>query len=309
MSGSRPTLLILAAGMGSRYGGLKQLDPFGPQGEALMDYSVFDARRAGFSRAVFVIRRDFADAFRAQVLPRLQAALPCELVYQDRDDLPNGRISPAGRVKPWGTVQAVLAARQSITGPFVMVNADDFYGPGAFQAMAEHFKTARPGDCALAGYRLDRTLSAHGSVARAVCRTTPQGALSAMQEFKSIGRDGAGIIRDGEARFSGEEPVSMNCFGFWPAQFSQFQAAFDAFLQDHLQDSKAECLVPEVVGRFALAGVLPVRVLEGAGEWFGVTYQQDKESVRAGIAALHARGLYPADLWTAAVGGFRAVDR
>jgi hypothetical protein len=281
----KPSLLILAAGMGSRYGGLKQLDGFGPKGETLMEYSVTDAMRSGFAQAVFVIRRDFAEAFEQGVLAKLRAkGLPCSTAFQDMEP---------GRAKPWGTGHAVLSAREAVQGPFVMVNADDFYGLESFAAMAKYFEAgSQPGHCAMIGYRLKDTLSEHGQVTRAICRLDAQGRLIGMEEVSGIGKDAQGNLGAGGTALTGEELVSMNCFGFGQDFFGYLEKKFTAFKAAHANDPKAEFMIPEVVNQAVQEGWGEVAVLEGSRHWFGVTYAQDKERVRKEIAQLHEGKVY-----------------
>lgn len=288
----KPALLVLAAGLGSRYGGLKQMEPFGPQGEALLDYAVQDAARAGFGEAVFVVSEANAEAFESLLLPRLREHLPCRLVFQRLQDLPDGRRPPEGRSKPWGTVQAVLAARHTLRRPFVMVNADDYYGPEAFSLMAQALGQGAPATHYLAGYRLDATLSEHGGVARAICECDAQGRLLRLSEHKALRRQPDGRIADAEHSYRGDEPVSMNCFGFQPSIFAQFEHSFSAFLQRHGQELKSELVVPETVDQLARTGQAQVQVLRGTGRWFGVTYPEDRPEVLQRLKELHDKGLY-----------------
>lgn len=281
------TLVILAAGMGSRYGGLKQLEGFGPQGETLMDYSVMDATEAGFERVIFVIRKDFEAAFEAQVLSKFRGKMRVDVAYQDLNDLPAGRRPPEGRVKPWGTAHAVLAARHLIDGPFVMVNADDYYGPEAFALMKRFFESRkRKNDCAMAGYRLADTLSAHGGVTRALCHVDSAGYLTNMQELKGLRREADGKVHGEGVVLTGEEPVSMNCFGFQGDFIGLLRSKFEAFLSRRGAELDSECLIPEVVGELCLEGRLRLKVAEGSGVWFGVTYPQDKAFVQTALAKL-----------------------
>jgi hypothetical protein len=295
------TLLVLAAGMGSRYGGLKQIEPVGPGGELLLDYSVFDAMRAGFDRVVFVIRRDFEREFQERVVRRYADAIPTDCAFQDLHDLPGGRRPPEGRTKPWGTTHAVLAARQLIDGPFLMINADDFYGRPAFLQLAAELRMPRPPGAtpihAMAGYRLRDTLSDHGSVARGVCEVDGNGYLVKLHEMTGIVRAGDGAenrAAGGEAlTLSGEEVVSMNCFGFMPEIMESLDHAFQVFLEEHGHSMTAECYVPKVVDRLVGTGAAMVRVLHTSGEWHGVTYPADKEAVAAALQRMTGEGEYP----------------
>lgn len=302
-----PTLLVLAAGMSSRYGGQsKQTDAMGPHGETLLDYSVFDAKRAGFGRVVFIIRRDGEAVFRERVVARLEPQLPVSLVYQDPADLPGGFAAPAGRVKPWGTGQAVLAARHEIQEPFCVINADDFYGREAFAAMADFLRSHPPAPggplpLAMCGYELRRTLSEHGKVARGLCTTRPDGLLRSVEELTDIYQTASGAENrpPGETArpLTGRETVSMNLWGFFPGVFAGFTAGLVEFLHTRLHDPTAEFYIPLAVDRFLQAGTATCAVLPTAAQWFGVTYQDDKPRVQAALAAIVASGAYPAPLW------------
>jgi dTDP-glucose pyrophosphorylase len=300
----KPTLLILAAGMGSRYGGLKQLDAMGPSGEVVLDYSVFDAIRAGFGKVVFVIRRDFEEQFRTQIGARFGDRIQVEYAFQDLHDLPAGFSVPEGRTKPWGTAHAVLAAEAVVQEPFLMINADDFYGEDAFRKIAGDLVEPRPADgkshYSMVGFYLKNTLSEHGSVARGVCTRGPDGRLASVTEMTKIFKTASGAEnRESEPplALTGEEVVSMNFFGFTPDIFSHLRTAFSDFLQANAGDLKAECYVPKVVDQLIQTGQAEVRVLESNDSWFGVTYPEDKADVVASIRALVAAGRYPQNLW------------
>lgn len=296
------TLLILAAGMGSRYGGLKQLESVGPSDETLLDYSIYDALRAGFTRVVFVIRRDFDEEFRAKIGRLYEDQIEVDYVYQELDALPEGFAVPAGRIKPWGTGHAIWCAREAITGPFAAINADDFYGAAGFQVLADFFRRDQQ-QFAMVGYRLDRTLSEHGSVSRGVCVSDAQGRLLTVEEFTNIGRT-AGAIQspraDGElVTFRGDETVSMNFWGFQPSVFPLLEERLREFLQAHGQKEKSEFYIPFAVGDMIARHAAQAAVLTSDAEWFGVTYREDRDAVVAAIARLVAQGIYPATLWTA----------
>jgi NDP-sugar pyrophosphorylase family protein len=301
----KPTLLILAAGMGSRYGGLKQLDAMGPSGEVVLDYSVFDALRAGFGKVVFVIRREFEEQFRSQIGARFAGKIEVEYAFQELADLPAPFQLPQGRTKPWGTAHAVLAAESVVKEPFLMINPDDFYGRDAFEKMAADLTEARPEDgkahYSMVGFYLKNTLSDFGSVARGVCTTDASGMLSSVTEMTKIFKTATGAEnREDEANpvvLSGEEVVSMNFFGFTPDVFGKLRAAFVAFLEAHGNDLKAECYVPKEVDVLIKKGEADVRVLESTGKWFGVTYPEDKAEVVAAIQGLVEAGEYPRSLW------------
>lgn len=300
----KPTLLILAAGMGSRYGGLKQLDAMGPSGEVVLDYSVFDAIRAGFGKVVFVIRRDFEEQFKAQIGTKFGSRIEVDYAFQDINDLPAGFTVPEGRTKPWGTAHAVLAAASVVHEPFLMINADDFYGRDAFAKIAADLTTPRPTDgkshYSMVGFYLKNTLSDHGSVARGVCTRDSNGMLSSVTEMTKIFKTADGAEnRETETpvKLSGEEVVSMNFFGFTPDIFGHLRTAFTKFLEANGTDLKAECYVPKEVDVLIRADKADVKVLESNDSWFGVTYPEDKADVVASIRALVAAGAYPENLW------------
>ncbi len=292
-----PTLLVLAAGLGSRYGGLKQLDPVGPSGETILDYAVFDAARAGFGRVVFVIRRDFETAFRAQVAAKYAGRIAVDFVFQSPDALPAGCTPPAGREKPWGTGHAVWCARATLQEPFAVVGADDFFGRDAFQQLAGFLRalpgtTTGPAPFAMVGYRLDRTLSEHGSVSRGLCDVAPDGLLRGITERTAI--DPAQL---GHGDLRGDETVSMNCFGFTPALFPALDAQLADFLRLRGHELKSEFYLPTAVSTMIARHTATVRVLPTTGEWFGVTNRDDRPRVVAALASLVQRGDYPARLF------------
>jgi NDP-sugar pyrophosphorylase family protein len=301
----KPTLLILAAGMGSRYGGLKQLDGMGPSGEVVMDYSVFDAIRAGFGKVVFVIRRDFEEQFKTQLGSRFEGHIQVEYAFQDLHDLPEGFTLPEGRTKPWGTAHAMLAAASVVHEPCLMINADDFYGQDAFRIIAEDLIKPRSNDgkahYSMAGFLLKNTLSEHGSVARGICTTDDKGMLSSLTEMTKIFRTENGAenreVPDAPVMLTGNEPVSMNFFGFTPDFFGALKSAFTEFLKEKGTSLTAECYVPSVVNDLIRDGKADVRVIETSGKWFGVTYPEDKEEVVGSIKALVDAGEYPSPLW------------
>jgi hypothetical protein len=296
----QPTLLVMAAGMGSRYGGLKQIDPVGPNGETIIDYSIYDAMRAGFGKLVFVIRKDIEKPFRETVGARFERRIPVEYVFQELGNIPAPFTVPAGRTKPWGTTQAVLAAEGVIDEPFAVINADDFYGAESYRLLAEHLQSGSQ-DYAMAGFILRNTLSDFGSVARGICRVNAHGYLEGVEELTGIERDGSGAKNtapDGTVRsLSGDEPVSMNYWGFTPQVFAQFQDLFRRFLERNATDLKAECYVPMVVNELVAAGDARVRVLRSRDPWFGVTYREDRPRVIESIRRLIDAGSYPGSLW------------
>ncbi|NBU39437.1 MAG: nucleotidyltransferase [Planctomycetia bacterium] len=298
----KPTLLVLAAGMGSRYGGLKQIDPMGPSGETLLDYSVFDSLRAGFGKAVFVIRPDFEDAFRERVLARFAGRIETALAWQTLDALPDGFSVPAGREKPWGTSHAILCARDVVSGPFAMINADDFYGRDAFAVMGRRLASLDAGSnrYCMVGFTLAGTLSEHGTVTRGVCRTDAGGFLTDIREMTDVGRTAAGLAgRDGGGLvpLSGSEPVSMNLWGFTPAIFPQLEEEFRRFLTARGTEPGSECYIPTTVGDLVHSGRATCEVLPTTSTWFGATYAEDKPLVQASLARLVAAGEYPPNLW------------
>ncbi len=299
----KQTLLVLAAGMGSRYGGLKQVDPMGPSGETLLDYSVFDAVQAGFDRVVFIIRRDIEEEFREKVGARYKGNVPVDYTFQQLDFLPDGFSVPSDRKKPWGTAHAVWCAREAIAEPFAAINADDFYGRETFEVIGRFLKNAHPegANFAMAGYRLDHTLSEHGSVARGVCEVDSNGRLITISECTGIERADGEIVQkeaDGSARkFDGDEPVSMNFWGLTPAIFPRVEEQLVAFLSTSSSDPKAECYIPEAIGALIARNQATLDVLPTNADWFGVTYREDKPQVMQALKKLHSEGAYPTPLW------------
>lgn len=296
----QPTLLILAAGMGSRYGGLKQLDPMGPNGETVLDYSVYDAIRAGFGKVVFVIRRDFADAFKSAVGDKFESRIEVAYAFQELTDLPDGFSVPEGREKPWGTAHAVRAARDEIDAPFAVINADDFYGQDAYKQLAQYFAASADEPelrTCMVGYKLENTLSEHGTVNRGLCRVE-NGALQTVEEHCTIAREADGVVRGenlagDKVEISAEAIVSMNFWGFTPALFPSLEALFIEFLEAHGSEMKSECYIPTVIDTLIQSEQTECAVLETNGSWFGVTYPDDKPFVQASIQKLIASGQYP----------------
>jgi NDP-sugar pyrophosphorylase family protein len=295
-----PTLLVLAAGMGSRYGGLKQIDSVGPAGETIMDYSIYDALRAGFGKVVFVIRKDIESEFREAVGARFEKHIAIEYVFQELNDLPSGFTVPLGRTKPWGTAHAVLMAANVINKPFVAINADDFYGANSYRSLAQHFQTGTT-DYAMVGFSLRNTLSEFGAVARGICRVDCEGFLEQIVELTAIESDGARVINTDEAgrktALSGDEVVSMNMWGFNPGIFEQLREQFREFLELNLSDLRSESYLPSAVNELILAGHARVKVLRTQDSWAGVTYCVDRPGVVKSISRLIQRGDYPARLW------------
>lgn len=297
------SLVVLAAGMGSRYGGLKQIDPVGPGGETVLDYAVFDALRAGFTRVVFVIRRDFEARFREQIGARYAGRATVDYVFQSLDALPAGFTPPAGREKPWGTGHAVWCARDALDGNFAVINADDFYGADSFAQLARFLGPAagrpapslndRPAHFAMVGFRLANTLSEHGMVSRGVCTVDGTGALQSIVEQSGIAAEEVGAGR----KYAGDTVVSMNCWGFTPALSVGLDAQFREFLTTRGAEPKAEFYLPAAVSTMIARGEATVRVLPTESAWFGVTYREDKPRVEAAIAELVRAGRYPTRLW------------
>lgn len=297
---TKPTLLVLAAGMGSRYGGLKQIDPVGPSQETIIDYSIFDALRAGFGKLVFVIRKDIEAQFREIIGARFEKRIAVEYVYQELDKLPAGYALPAGRTKPWGTTHAILMATDVIKEPFAAINADDFYGQQAYQVLAQHLTSGAP-EYAMVGFILKNTLSDHGSVARGVSRVDANNYLTHIVELMKIERAGSGVKDTGTdgkiTQLTGEEAVSMNFWGFTPAIFPQLQVEFEKFLKRAGGEQKSECYIPATVGELVTSGQAKCKVLRSSDSWFGVTYREDRPQVVASIRQLIAQGKYPEVLW------------
>ena len=297
---TKPTLLVLAAGMGSRYGGLKQIDPVGPAGETIIDYSIYDAMRAGFGKLVFVIRKDIEQQFREIVGARFEKRIAVEYVFQELDKLPAPHKLPAGRTKPWGTTHAILMAEGVIKENFAAINADDFYGQQAYKVLAQHLTSGTP-DYAMVGFILKNTLSAHGSVARGVSRVDANNYLTHIVEMMKIEPDGSGAKNteaDGKiTKLTGDEAVSMNFWGFTPALFPQLRVEFEKFLKKAGGEQKSECYIPATVGDLVTAGHAKVKVLRTNDSWFGVTYREDRPTVVESIRQLIAKGAYPEKLW------------
>jgi choline kinase len=299
-----PQLVVMAAGIGSRYGGLKQVDPVGPSGEIVIDYSVYDALRGGFEKVIFIIRRDIEEIFREKVGRTIEKQIDTAYVFQELDRLPDGVVCPPDRVKPWGTGHAVLCATEEITGPFAVINADDFYGAGSFAILADHLRAACDGDgqydCSMIGYILGKTLTEHGHVARGVCTTADQRLVEVVERTR-IERfaDGVKYTENGEDWFAidPESTVSMNMWGFTPGFLGQLQAGFDEFCRTSLKTPKSEFFVPSIVNDMIVAGKTSPTVLMTDEQWYGVTYQEDKPALKAAIAAMAASGRYPENLW------------
>lgn len=299
----KPTLFVLAAGMGSRYGGLKQLDGVGPHGETIMDYSIFDALRAGFGKVVFVIRKDFEDDFRKKILSKYEGHIPVEVVFQSLDKLPEGYSVDPERKKPWGTNHAVLMGREAINEPFVVINADDYYGRDAFEVIARELSRPREhkGDYCMVGFRVANTMTENGSVSRGVCSTS-DGYLTDVVERTSIAFDPEHRIaftdENGVVQYlDPDTPVSMNMWGFTPDYFEYSDREFRKFL-DNLKDPlKGEYYIPTAVDTLVRSGEATVKVLDTTSKWVGVTYAEDRQGVVDSLAAMHADGTYPEQMF------------
>jgi len=298
----KPTLLILAAGMGSRFGGLKQVEPVGPNGEAIIDYTIFDAIRAGFGKVVFIIRESFADAFREKFDAKLKGKIEVEYVYQELDNLPEGFSLPEGREKPWGTGHAILVAKDAVKEPFCALNADDFYGKNAYMVMAD-FLTSSTAETeySMVGYQLNKTLSDHGSVSRGLCDVDANDDLVKIVETTKIIKKGDEVLsieEDGsETTLTGMESASMNIWGFKPSLFDTLETKFIEFLKTEIDKPKSEIYIPSVVFDIISNGEGTVKVLKADSPWFGVTYKEDKPLVQNKINQLIKAGEYPHKLW------------
>lgn len=305
------TLVVLAAGMGSRYGGLKQMDPMNADGDFIIDYSVYDAIQAGFDEVIFIIKRAMEQDFRETIGARISGKIKMTLVFQDMDDLPEGYILPEGRVKPWGTTHALRAARDAIKGPYGVINADDFYGRDTFMKLAAHLRKMESGElgsdkehaCAI-GFKVKNTLTDKGTASRGVCEVNEEGMLTSIVERLKIRKCGGDAEYEDEAGnwvfLPGETVVSMNCWGLPASSISCFKDEFVEFMQklpEAPNPLKAEILLPNSVEKMMEAGLLDVRVYPTESEWFGVTYTEDKPWVQGSIRALTEAGVYPEHLW------------
>jgi NDP-sugar pyrophosphorylase family protein len=297
---TKPTLLVLAAGMGSRYGGLKQIDPVGPNGETIIDYSIYDALRAGFGKLAFVIRHDIEAQFKEIVGARFEKHAKVEYVFQELNKLPTGFTVPPGRTKPWGTTHAILMAEGAIHEPFAAINADDFYGANSFRVLVEHLQSGSP-DYAMVGFILRNTLSEFGSVARGACRVGNGNYLESVKELTKIEKDGSGAkYTDANGiihRLGGNEIVSMNMWGFTREVFPQLRESFSEFLQKSGQEEKSECYIPTTVNTLVGAKLAKCKVLRTTDSWFGVTYREDRPRVVESVRELIRSGQYPESLW------------
>lgn len=298
----KPTLLILAAGMGSRFGGLKQVEPVGPNGEAIIDYTIYDAIRAGFGKVVFIIRESFADAFKEKFDAKLAGKIEIEYVFQELDKLPEGFVLPEGREKPWGTAHAILVAKDAIKEPFCALNADDFYGKNAYQVLSAFLSSSsNHSEYSMVGYQLKNTLSDFGSVSRGICDFDENHNLVKIVETTKIfKKDDAAISveEDGsEQPMTGNESASMNMWGFKPSIFETLENKFIDFLKTEIDKPKSEMYIPSVVFEMIEEQKANVKVLEANSPWFGVTYKEDKPVVVEKIKSLIEAGEYPENLW------------
>ena len=289
------TLLVMAAGMGSRYGGLKQLEAVGPGGETIIDYSVYDAIRAGFNKVVFIIRKDFEQEFTSQITDKYAGKIQVEFSFQDLHDLPDGFTCPEGREKPWGTGHAILTAADLIHEPFVAINGDDFYGLESFEVVAKYYQSGR-GAFSMVAFQLDKTLSEFGGVTRGLC-TVKDGLLDTVIETGELRQSDHGISSDRDIELDGSEPVSMNVWGFTPDLFDYLQSMFVDFLEKEGNEMKSEYLIPFVVNDLIRSGQEKVHVLRSNAAWFGVTYKKDRTFVLGEIQKLIQMGVYPEKLF------------
>jgi len=289
------TLLVMAAGMGSRYGGLKQLDEVGPNGETIIDYSVYDAIEAGFNKVVFIIRQDFKDLFKEKISDKYTDKINIEIVYQNLHDLPQNFTCPAGREKPWGTGHAILAARSVISEPFAAINGDDFYGRESFNIVADYYSKNQSG-FTMAAFQLDKTLSDFGTVSRGLCEVNKDKLVTVIEthDLKKVNNN---ISSDREINLNGKEPASMNMWGFTPVLFDYLQTMFNKFLNENNKNLKSEFLIPTVVNDLIQHNLEEVHVLRTGSQWFGVTYKEDKPLVNRQILKLIGSGLYPEKLF------------
>lgn len=300
----KPTLLVLAAGMGSRYGGLKQVDPIGPSGETILDYSVYDAIQAGFGKVVFIIRKDIEHDFKEIFINRLQKHIEVDWVFQETDKLPAGFTQPEGRQKPWGTGHAVLMAAEKVKEPFVVINADDFYGREAFSTLAHYFsENPSPADTqyAMVAYELQNTLSDFGFVSRGECVTDENNWLQSVTERTHIQSVNNVIVyknaEEREIELPGSTPVSMNFWGFTPDFFGHLESQFIDFMKENQHNLKSEFYIPSVVDSLIKNGKAKVKLLSNSGQWFGITYREDKPMVISKLNELISAGVYPPNLW------------
>ena len=289
------SLLVMAAGMGSRYGGLKQLDQVGPNGETIIDYSVYDAIKAGFTKVVFIIRKDFEDQFKSQITEKYSEKIDIAFAFQNLDDLPDSFLCPDGREKPWGTGHAILSAKELIDDPFVVINGDDFYGQESFNVIADYYNNGG-NQFSMVAFRLDKTLSSHGAVTRGVCDIKSKKLISVI-ETEDIEKKEKKILSNRDITFKGSEPVSMNMGGFLPSLFNYLSKGFIEFLNAEGNELKSEYLIPSVINNLIQNKLEEIHVLRSNASWFGVTYKQDKPEVKRKINELINSEIYPSHLF------------
>jgi len=289
------TLLIMAAGMGSRYGGLKQLDAIGPSGETIIDYSVYDAIKAGFTKVVFIIRKDFEQEFKLKITDKYEGQIQVEFAFQDLNDLPDEFTCPEGREKPWGTGHAILSARDIINEPFVAINGDDFYGRESFKVVADYYRKGA-NSFSMVAFKLDKTLSSFGGVTRGLCTVNDE-KLNTVIETADLEKTDYGVSSNRDIELDGSEPVSMNVWGFTPILFKYLEEKFVEFLSENGTEMKSEYLIPSVVNELIQSGQETVHVLRSGATWFGVTYKEDKPFVEGEIEKLVNKGEYPGKLF------------
>jgi bifunctional N-acetylglucosamine-1-phosphate-uridyltransferase/glucosamine-1-phosphate-acetyltransferase GlmU-like protein len=300
----KPSLIILAAGMGSRYGSLKQVDRFGPSGETIVEYSIFDALRAGFGKIVMVVRKEFVNDFKNLILSNALKKADIDFVFQELENIPSGLSAPPDRAKPWGTGHAVMVAEKKVSTPFAVINADDFYGPLSYKVMADFLTKPQEGSTdnyCIVGYELENTLSESGHVSRGVCIADKNGFLQSIVEHKKIFREGSVIKSQMDDthydEFTGKEIVSMNLMGFMPSLFQHLKAQFRTFIQVNIDNLSAEFYLPSVVNEVVKEGKAHVRLLQTPEKWFGVTYKEDRPMVINNLIRLLETGVYPVNLW------------
>ena len=289
------TLLIMAAGMGSRYGGLKQLDAIGPSGETIIDYSVYDAIKAGFNKVVFIIRKDFEQEFKSKITDKYEGQIQVEFAFQDLNDLPDEFTCPEGREKPWGTGHAILSARNVINEPFIAINGDDFYGRESFKVVADYYRKGA-NSFSMVAFKLDKTLSSFGGVTRGLCTVNDE-KLNTVIETADLEKTDYGVSSNRDIELDGTEPVSMNVWGFTPILFKYLEEKFVEFLSENGTEMKSEYLIPSVVNELIQSGQETVHVLRSGATWFGVTYKEDKPYVEGEIEKLVNKGEYPGKLF------------
>jgi len=289
------TLLIMAAGMGSRYGGLKQLDAIGPSGETIIDYSVYDAIKAGFTKVVFIIRKDFEQEFKSKITDKYEGQIQVEFAFQDLNDLPDEFTCPEGREKPWGTGHAIFSARNVINEPFIAINGDDFYGRESFKVVAEYYRKGA-NSFSMVAFKLDKTLSSFGGVTRGLCTVNDE-KLNTVIETADLEKTDYGVSSNRDIELDGTEPVSMNVWGFTPILFKYLDEKFVEFLSENGTEMKSEYLIPSVVNELIQSGQETVHVLRSGATWFGVTYKEDKPFVEGEIEKLVNKGEYPDKLF------------